>query len=108
MRCNDKKSPIVLSATGDIVFLCNYIFLAATSFGLSGEDRQFENCKDDFCCGIIGKCIFQIFIFEEVFEINGRSAIVEIEKKIGSIVIDTKIGKLVQDGSIENRALACL
>ena len=70
--------------------------------------KQFKNCKDDFRCGISGKCIFQIFIFGEVFEINGWSAIVEVEKKVRSIIIDAKIGKLVQNRCVENRALACL
>ena len=91
-----------------IVFPCNSFFLAAISFGLSGEDSQFKNCKDDFRCGISGKCIFQIFIFGEIFEINGWSAIVEVEKKVRSIIIDAKIGKLVQNRCVENRALACL
>ena len=46
-----------------------------------------------------------IFIFGEVFEINGWSAIVEVEKKVRSIIIDAKIGKLVQNRCVENRAL---
>ena len=90
-----------------ISYFRTILLLAPYSFRFSGEDSQFEDCKDDFCCGVPGKCVFQIFIFEEVFEINGWSAIVEIKKKIGGVVIDAKVGKFVQDGGVENRRLAC-
>lgn len=40
------------------LYFCAILFLAAISFRFSGEDSQFKNSKDDFCCGISGKCIF--------------------------------------------------